>query len=97
MYGSRLNFYFSFSLFFLYLLNQSGCKSFFDCCSENVKRGECAYSIVLGCVLMGLQDLDPVPTAKPLDLPHCQVSKFLVKVKEKIFLITQIRLMKKQI
>lgn len=56
-------------------------------------RGACTYSVVLGRVLVSLQDLDPVPTAKPLDLPHCQVSKFLVKVKEKnIYFIPQILL-----
>lgn len=41
------------------------------------------YGVVLGRVLVSLQDLDPVPLAKPLDLPHRQVSEFLVKVKKK--------------
>lgn len=41
------------------------------------------YGVVLGRVLVSLQDLDPVPLAKPLDLPHRQVSEFLVKVEKK--------------
>lgn len=41
------------------------------------------YGVVLGRVLVSLQDLDPVPLAKPLDLPHRQVSEFLFKVEKK--------------
>lgn len=41
------------------------------------------YGVVFGRVLVGLQDLDPVPLAKPLDLPHRQVSKFLFKGRKK--------------
>lgn len=38
-----------------------------------------AHSVFFGGVFMSLQHLDSVSTAKPLNVPHTQVSEFLTK------------------
>ena len=40
-----------------------------------------AHSVFFGSVFMSLQHPDPVSTAKPLDLPYCQVPEFLTRQK----------------